>query len=208
MLQQLNLMVTITTDLYIYGASGHGKVVLDAALRLGMLVTGFLDDNPALNLFEGLPVVQTLSRKQTYIIAIGDNKIRKKLAVQLQQQLINALVHPTATIAHNSALGKGTFVAANVVINPNCIIGINCIINTSAVIEHDCMIGDHVHVSPNATLCGAVSVGSGTHVGAAAVILPGVSIGSGCVIGAGSVVIKNVPDGATVVGNPARVIKK
>ena len=44
-------------------------------------------------------------------------------------------------------------------------------------------------------------------VGGSAIILPGVHIGHDAVIGAGSVVTKDVPSGATVVGNPARIIK-
>ena len=46
-----------------------------------------------------------------------------------------------------------------------------------------------------------VSIGSG------AVFLPGIEVGSGAVIGAGSVVTKSVPENATVVGNPARIVK-
>jgi acetyltransferase-like isoleucine patch superfamily enzyme len=39
-----------------------------------------------------------------------------------------------------------------------------------------------------------------------ATILPGVSVGDNAVIGAGAVVLKDVPAGATVFGNPAKVI--
>jgi bifunctional N-acetylglucosamine-1-phosphate-uridyltransferase/glucosamine-1-phosphate-acetyltransferase GlmU-like protein len=39
-------------------------------------------------------------------------------------------------------------------------------------------------------------------------ILPGITIGKHAVVGAGSVVTKDVPAGSTVVGNPAREIKK
>lgn len=44
-------------------------------------------------------------------------------------------------------------------------------------------------------------------VGTGAVILPGVTIGVEAVVGAGSVVTRDVPDGATVVGNPARELR-
>jgi 2,3,4,5-tetrahydropyridine-2-carboxylate N-succinyltransferase/tetrahydrodipicolinate N-acetyltransferase len=39
------------------------------------------------------------------------------------------------------------------------------------------------------------------------VVINGVEIGANAIVGAGAVVIKDVPAGATVVGNPARVIK-
>lgn len=45
-------------------------------------------------------------------------------------------------------------------------------------------------------------------VGANAVIIGEVHIGKNVIIGAGSVVTKSIPDNCTVVGNPARIIKK
>lgn len=44
-------------------------------------------------------------------------------------------------------------------------------------------------------------------VGTGAVILPGLTIGAGAIVGAGAVVTEDVPDGATVVGNPARLLR-
>ena len=37
-------------------------------------------------------------------------------------------------------------------------------------------------------------------------MIPNITIGKWCTIGAGAVVINDIPDGATVVGNPARII--
>ena len=45
-------------------------------------------------------------------------------------------------------------------------------------------------------------------VGANAVVLGGVHIGNNVKIGAGAVVTKDIPDNCTVVGNPARIVKK
>ncbi len=44
--------------------------------------------------------------------------------------------------------------------------------------------------------------------GSGAVILPGLTIGVEAIVGAGAVVTEDVPDGATVVGNPARLLRK
>lgn len=51
-----------------------------------------------------------------------------------------------------------------------------------------------------------IRIGADVWIGGGAIILPGVTIGDGALIGAGAVVTRDVPPGATVVGNPARVL--
>ncbi|KQU61879.1 maltose acetyltransferase [Sphingomonas sp. Leaf339] len=51
-----------------------------------------------------------------------------------------------------------------------------------------------------------ITVGADVWIGGGALILPGVTIGDGAIVGAGSVVTRDVPAGATVVGNPARIL--
>jgi len=53
----------------------------------------------------------------------------------------------------------------------------------------------------------AVVIEDDVFVGANALILKGVRLGAGCVVGAGSVVSSDVAPGATVAGNPARVVR-
>ncbi|TGQ82449.1 sugar O-acetyltransferase [Mesorhizobium sp. M8A.F.Ca.ET.207.01.1.1] len=53
-----------------------------------------------------------------------------------------------------------------------------------------------------------VTIGDNAWIGGSAVILGGVSIGEGAIVGAGAVVTRDVAANTTVVGNPARVIKR
>lgn len=51
-----------------------------------------------------------------------------------------------------------------------------------------------------------IAIGANVWIGGGAIILPGVTIGDDAIVGAGSVVTRDVPAGATVVGNPARIL--
>lgn len=194
----------------IYGASGHGKVVADILDSNLVQIDAVVDDNPEVQEFLTRQVQHTFSEemleKET-IFAIGDNKIRKRVAGDFKGKVASALVHSSAVVSKNCTVENGTVVMANACINAAAKVGRHAIINTGAVVEHDVELEDFVHVSPGAVITGNVFVGEGTQVGAGAVIIPGVKIGKWCVIGAGSVIIKDVPDFATVVGNPGKVLK-
>ncbi len=52
-----------------------------------------------------------------------------------------------------------------------------------------------------------IKIGKNVWIGGGALIMPGVTVGDDALIGAGAVVTKDVPAGATVAGNPARILK-
>lgn len=55
--------------------------------------------------------------------------------------------------------------------------------------------------------CVPTLVKRGASIGSGATLLCGITIGENAMIGAGSVVTKDVPAGATVAGNPARIMR-
>lgn len=201
--QPLNLP-EMTDNYFIYGASGHGRVVLDICQQAGINVQGFIDDNASLKKCAGLPVKQQIDSSDVIVLGIGRNTVRETLFNKFKNQILAIVVHPTSILAKTAEVGKGTVAMARAVVNPYAIVGNGCIINTAAVIEHDCVIGDFSHISPGSILCGNVRVGSNTQVGAGATVLPNLVIGNDCIIGAGAVVTRDVPEGTIVAGNPAK----
>jgi sugar O-acyltransferase (sialic acid O-acetyltransferase NeuD family) len=195
-------------NLYLYGASGHGKVVAEIAETLGFSILGFVDDNPNLNQIWDYPVHHSIPEDaQSMVLSLGNNFIRKKLAEKLNPLSYPVFIHPKSTLSSRTNFGEGTVVMAGVTLNADVQIGKHCILNTNSSIDHECEIGDFVHISPNATLAGNVKVEEGAHVGMGASVIQGRKIGKWSIIGAGAVVIEDVPDFAVVVGNPAKVIK-
>lgn len=197
-------------EFYLYGASGHCKVIIDIIRLNNGLVKAVFDDNQSIKSILDIathPSVGVKTVEKNLIISIGNNKTRKKIVETLNSNVFCTHIHPNTTIDDKTKIDLGTVIMAGVVINSSTQIGKHCIINTASCIDHDCILEDYVHISPNATLCGNVKVGVGSHIGAGSVIIQGITIGKNVTVGAGSVIIKNIPDNAVVVGNPGKIIK-
>ena len=199
--------------MYLLGASGHAKVIIDSLKASGKKISGLFDDNPEVKELLGYNVFGPFDPirlgDEELIISVGLNHIRKKIVENLPGNIrYGNAIHPSAIISEHASLGEGTVVMQGAVIQSSVSIGKHCIINTTASVDHDCLLEDYVHISPNATLCGAVKVGEGSQVGAGAVVIPGIKIGKLSLVAAGAVVMKDVPDNVLVLGNPARVVKR
>jgi sugar O-acyltransferase (sialic acid O-acetyltransferase NeuD family) len=204
--------------LALLGASGHGKVVADAAMTSGWDAVEFFDDawpghrrnGPWFVIGDTRALVSRLSEFQGVVVAIGDCSVRWSR----HQELLSVgaplvtVVHPTATVSRYAELGVGCVVMAGAVVNVDACVGQAGIINTGATVDHDCQLADAVHICPGTHLSGNVSVGSCTMVGVGAAIAQGIRIGSHVVIGAGAVVIRSVGDSCVVAGNPGRVLRQ
>ncbi|UZH55498.1 acetyltransferase [Salinimicrobium tongyeongense] len=194
----------------IYGASGHAKVIINLVHSRMLEIHNIIDDNASITGIYDYPVVHEVTPeilKRKTIIAVGDNRVRKKISSMLKENFYSGVSHADAVVDETVEMGVGTVIMASATINADAILGKHCILNTGCVVEHDCLLEDFVHVSPGAILAGGARIGEGTHIGIGALIIPGIKIGKWCTIGAGAVIIEDVPDNATVVGNPGRVIK-
>ena len=206
----------MNSPLLIWGAGGHGRVVLEIARSTGRFEhIVFLDDDPAKAgitvggcLLVGGPTELHRFAGCAFIVAVGDNRRRAACFSNALEYGLSptSLIHPSAVIASSAGIGRGTVVMPGAIVNAGAAIGEDCIVNSGAIVEHDCRIDAHVHISPRVVLGGAVSVRSFAHLGIGAIVLPGASIGEASIVGAGAVVLKEVPAGCTVVGVPARVL--
>lgn len=195
--------------MYLYGASGHSKVILEIAELLSIPIKGLIDDNTAIQQLLDYPVIHEMPHDiKELFISIGNNRIRKDLHERYSNCLFPTLIHPSANLTTRITIGHGCVIMAGATINSSVSIGNQTIINTNASIDHDCTLEDYVHISPNAALAGNVKIGEGTHIGIGACVIPGIKIGKWCTIGAGTVIIRDIPDFCTVVGNPGKIIKQ
>ena len=200
-------------DVIVIGAGGHAKVIADIVRKSGDNLVGFLDDSKEAGseFFDAFILGKTDSYceypDKEFIIAIGNNAVRQKIAEQMQDVTFYTAVHPTAVIAEGVTVGEGTCVMANAVVNADAKIGKHCIINTASVVEHDNMILDYVHISPAAALAGTVTVGEKTHIGIGAKVKNNTDICADVIVGAGAVVVKNITEAGTYVGVPAGKVK-
>lgn len=195
--------------MYLFGASGHGKVIKEIVEACGGKVTAYVDDNKQVNAFAGLPVLHAADGLSPMIVCIGVCRIRKMIVERLKTSStpvsFGTAIHPSAVVSPSAQIGEGTVVMAGAVINADAKIGKHCIVNTGATVDHDCAIEDYCHIAPGAHISGGTHIGEGTWIGVGSSVIQCLNIGTNCMIGAGSVVVRDIPDNVTAFGNPCKV---
>ncbi len=209
--------------IFIIGSSGHAKVVIDIIEKEGKHeIIGLLSRDQAAGEFvygyeilgkeADLPEILKAHPAEGFIIAVGDNATRAKVANFFaenhpQLEAVSA-IHPSAILGKDVKIGAGTVVMAGAVINPSTRIGEHCIINTHASIDHDNIVGNFASLAPGVTTGGDCEIGEFCAIGIGATLLHGIQIGNQTVIGANSLVNKNIPPFSVAYGLPAKVIRQ
>lgn len=101
-------------------------------------------------------------------------------------------------LPHSATIGKGVRLGYG---------GLCVVIHHDSVIEDEVHIDQGVTIGGNARQRGVPRILRGSYLGAGAKVLGPVTVGPNAIVGANSVVIRDVPEGAVVVGVPARVVR-
>lgn len=200
--------------------NGHGGIVLDTILEHRLhTVVGFLDDAaaPASKVL-GVPVLGRIedflnkptAKADAYFVCSGDNGFRERMYRLLKSKNLKLanVVHPSAVISKSAKIGEGVFVGPNVVMTHNVRVGNAVLVNTAATLDHDNIVEDFVNISPGCHLSGRVTIKKGAFLGTGVCAIPDVTVNDYAVVGAGTVVVRDVQARMTVVGVPARTVKK
>ena len=205
----------------IYGASGHGREVLELAHIINKTNKQwddfiFIDDGDVPEIVSECKVFKyeearrELSSSLEVVMGIGEPATREKLFKKLKNDGINtpSLIHPEVYIPQSTTIGKGVviqygcFVSCNVSIADYVYIQPQCNIGHDDILEEGCMIAGLGNIG------GIVHIGKWTYIGLSVAIKQLINIGEYSIIGMGAVVLKDIEDGVTAVGNPARVIAR
>jgi sugar O-acyltransferase (sialic acid O-acetyltransferase NeuD family) len=208
----------------IYGAGGLGREIR-AYLRASDIADrawnflGFIDDGKPADTPVGdakvlggrAELTSFVTKPTAVLLGIANPAAKASLYAELSRNprlAFPVLIHPSALVDPSAVLGAGTVISPHCVVSVDTDLGICNFLNVGTQVGHDSVLGDFCSVMPHADISGNVTVGARTLIGVGAKILQGLSIGSDVTVGIGSTVLNDVPSECTVMGYPARIIKK
>ena len=207
--------------LFIYGTGGAGIEVYDLAARNNKTDRKyskiyFIDDyRDEADYYESRTMPFTACDKYMknedaeFIIAVGEPSSRKLLfdKVTPAGYMLTTLIDKTAIISDTAKISEGCVINAYAIVSSNVVMKQNCFVMFESIIGHHAVIENNCVICPKATVGGYSRVGEQTFLGLGSSMVQEVNIGKKAIVGMGSMVFRNVEDGATVLGNPARMTK-
>lgn len=143
------------------------------------------------------------------VISIIGSRERRRIVSAFETagfEFIN-LIAPTAIISPSADIGAGCVINHFACVESETRVGDHGFVGRQTIIAHHTRVGDYAMIAPGVLLAGESSIGSGCFIGTGAMLRDHLTIGDDVTIGVGSVVVADVPSGATVAGNPARVLR-
>lgn len=209
----------MSCDLVLYGASNPCTLKILLATereqpRWNFL--GYLDDTLSSPAF-GYPILggrdrlRDLDHSKTVFLnnVFSKTAARKAVSDLLESHgcSLISLISPKVDLELVD-VGKDVVIEHQVAIDAYVSIGDHCCIKRAVSIGHETKLEPYVFIGPGATVCGRVKIGEGAYLGAGCCIRDGVEIGAWSTVGVGAVVVKDVEEGTTVIGNPAKGLRR
>lgn len=132
--------------------------------------------------------------------------LRDSLAIPKERYY--SFIHPSALIARSVKMGFGNIVLAHCTINPNAIMGNFNTINSGALIGHDTIIGDNNFIAGQTCIGSGLEISNGNFFGLNSSLKNKIKIGNYNIIGMAANVVKDTENNRTLIGNPAKEIRK
>jgi UDP-2-acetamido-3-amino-2,3-dideoxy-glucuronate N-acetyltransferase len=133
----------------------------------------------------------------------------------------NTKIWQFVVILPDAKIGADCNICSHCLIENDVVVGDRVTVKSGVQLWDGIRLEDDVFIGPNVTFTNdpyprskhypavfpLTTVKAGASIGGGATILPGITIGRHAMVGAGAVVTKSLPEGAVVVGNPARIVK-
>lgn len=207
----------------VFGSGQIGGMVR-SILADQVTVIGFIDDAETSDTAYGLPVLGDrswlTSNRAAYdfvCVGVGTINARKALCAWLETESIETIsaIADSAIISADAHLGKNLIIGAgtNLFVNPE--IGDGTFIGPSVVVSHDSTVGKYCLLSVGSIIGARCDIADEVLVGCGSTLMPTgfstdarLTVGSRAIVGVGATVIRDVEADATVVGSPAKPIKR
>lgn len=208
----------------IIGGRGNGTVIASAIEDINKVkqqydIVGFLNDGLAAGeTLNDYPVLGPVTKEMCdtlqdcyFIYSLisvkkASERIEKLQALQLSDEQMISIIHPSAVIGSHVEIGKGVVIMPNVTVSPNAIIGDYVQIYANSVIGHDTTIEPYAFISNSSSIGSFITVKEGAHIGSNCTLRERITVGEYAVIGMGSVVLKDALPYTTNVGVPSKEV--
>ncbi|SDO53685.1 acetyltransferase EpsM [Methylobacterium phyllostachyos] len=211
-----------TERLVLFGAGALAREILVVLPRLQTLgraiefVACLVDpDIAAADRLQDRPVSRNIDdfagdETLRFVVALGEPRARARAVERLRAigARFASIIDPAALIGASSSVGEGSMILGHASITADAHLGAHVLVNPGTTIAHDNRIGDFATLSPGVHLAGRVTIEEGAFLGTGASVIPGIRIGAHALVGAGAIVIRDVLPRHTVVGNPARILRR
>lgn len=217
--------------LVIVGGIGNGAVALSTVVDINNSedgydtweVLGFLNDSADKAQVEGFPwlgpiesasVHRLRSCKDVYFLwTLFSTQLRQDMAVRLlglgiEREKWATLVHPTAVVSRFAEIRRGVIVHPLSCVGPGVVIGDHVQLFGQSFVGHDTRVRNYAYLANGARISSFVTLDEGAYIGMGASVREFVQVGKWAIVGMGAVVLENVEPHTTVVGVPAREIRR